>query len=86
MDYVVMKLAGKKEPVTDHSNGAGLGFFDVGNLSFDHRAMERVGIDASIVPDIDSSGSRFGYYYKKRNLCLTFVSIVSSCKKTLPFR
>jgi sedoheptulokinase len=63
MDYAVMKLSGKKEPVTDYTNGAGLGFFDVGNLMFDISAIEKVGIDASIVPDTDNSGSCLGYYY-----------------------
>ncbi|MDR2774814.1 MAG: hypothetical protein LBC19_08745 [Tannerella sp.] len=61
-DYVVMKLAGKKEPVTDYSNGAGLGFFDTGNLRFDNQTMGQVGIDASIVPDTVGYGSCFGYY------------------------
>ena len=62
MDYVAMKLSGRKEPVTDFTNGAALGFFDVEQLIFDYPAIEIVGIDSSIVPDTDNSGLCLGYY------------------------
>ncbi|KAA6332652.1 Glycerol kinase [termite gut metagenome] len=62
MDYVVMKLSGKKKPLTDCSNGASLGFFDVENLKFDYLALDKVGIDASIIPELDDSVSCIGYY------------------------
>ena len=62
MDYVVMKLSGKNEPVTDYTNGASLGFFDVETSMFDFPALEKAGIDASIVPATDNSRSCYGYY------------------------
>ena len=62
MDYVAMKLSGKKEPVTDYTNGAALGFFDVEKLKFDYPVIEKAGIDSSIVPDTDNSGQCIGYY------------------------
>ena len=62
MDYVSMKLSGKIEPVTDYTNGAALGFFDVEKLMFDKLAMEKAGIDYSIVPETDNSEVCLGYY------------------------
>ena len=62
MDYVAMKLSGKKEPVTDYTNGAALGFFDVENLKFDYQAIEKAGIDSSILPDTYNSGLCLGFY------------------------
>ena len=62
MDYVVMKLSGRKEPVTDYTNGSGLGFFNVESLTFDIPAMKKVSIDVSILPETNSSGSCVGYY------------------------
>ena len=62
MDYAVMRLSGRKAPVTDYTNGASLGFFDVEALMFDKAAMEMVGIDPSIVPDTDGAGLCVGYY------------------------
>jgi sedoheptulokinase len=52
MDYVVMRLSGKEKPVTDYSNGSSLGFFDVEHLTFDYRALEKVGIDSSMLPEV----------------------------------
>jgi sedoheptulokinase len=54
MDYVVMKLAGNKKPVTDSSNAASLGFFDVQNGRFDHPALDKAGIDATLIPELCS--------------------------------
>lgn len=61
MDYVVMKLAGQKTPLTDYSNGASIGFFDTKNLCFDHAALEKVGIDLSILPELSESATCCGY-------------------------
>lgn len=62
MDYVVMKLSGRKEPLTDYSNGASLGFFDPEKLRFDLEALGKVGIDHSILPALDQSDVCAGYY------------------------
>ncbi|MCL3852842.1 MULTISPECIES: FGGY family carbohydrate kinase [Parabacteroides] len=61
MDYVVMKLAGQKTPLTDYSNGASIGFFDTENLCFDHAALDKVGIDLSILPELSESATCCGY-------------------------
>ena len=61
MDYVVMKLANIKEPLIDFSNGASLGFFDVEHLTFDHKALEKVGIDISFVPRLANLNTPCGY-------------------------
>ena len=62
MDYVVMKLTGRKKPVTDHSNAASLGFFDIENLDFDRRALYIAGIETSILPELMDAKSCCGYY------------------------
>ncbi|MDR0795149.1 MAG: hypothetical protein LBE79_03735, partial [Tannerella sp.] len=62
MDYAVMKLTGRTTPLTDYTNGASLGFFDNENLVFDIRSFETVGIDPSILPEINQSASFAGYY------------------------
>lgn len=61
MDYVVMKLSGRKTPLTDYSNGASIGFFDMENLRFDHVALEKAGIDLSILPELAESATCCGY-------------------------
>lgn len=61
MDYVAMKLTGGKEPLTDFSNGASLGFFDVEHLAFDNKALEKVGIDISFLPRLASLDIPCGY-------------------------
>ena len=62
MDYAVMKLTGRTTPLIDYSNGASLGFFDREKLVFDIAALERAGIDPSILPETGQSASLAGYY------------------------
>lgn len=62
MDYVVMKLCGNTVPVTEHSNAASLGFFDIENLKFDTDALNKVGIDTSILPKVVGSIKPAGHY------------------------
>lgn len=62
MDYVVMKLSGRKSPITDYSNAAGLGFFNIDECKFDTRVLSAIGIDASILPDVDASAVLAGHY------------------------
>ncbi|MFT3749520.1 MAG: FGGY family carbohydrate kinase [Agriterribacter sp.] len=63
MDYTVMKLTGKKEPLTDYTNAAGLGFFNVREKKFDLSSLSSIGIDTSILPEISESAALAGYYH-----------------------
>lgn len=56
MDYAAMQLAGETAPVTDPSNAAGLGAYLPERQSFDHDALERLGIDPSILPEVAQGG------------------------------
>lgn len=58
-DYLVSVLT-KTTPVTHSSDGASLGFFDLGNLCFDENALSRVGIDKEILPKVFSTTSLAG--------------------------
>lgn len=62
MDYVVMKLTGRKTPLTDYTNAAGLGFFDLRQLRFDTAALRSVGIDPAILPEVAPSATPAGHY------------------------
>lgn len=55
MDYIVMRLSGEKKPLTDYSNGASLGFFDLENLLFDRDALEKIGVNYSFLPQLTES-------------------------------
>ena len=54
-DYVAMKLTGRSSPVTDVTNAASLGCFDVESLRFDGKALDRASIDQSILPTVSSN-------------------------------
>jgi sedoheptulokinase len=69
MDYVVMKLSHNKVPVTDHSNAASLGLYDLLNSDFDRGAMKKLSIPCDILPDIVPSGQIAGYYNKDVSVC-----------------
>jgi sedoheptulokinase len=62
MDYVVMKLAGQKAPLTSYSNAASLGFFDTERLAFDRPALEKAGISLSLLPELAHETVCCGYY------------------------
>jgi sedoheptulokinase len=53
-DYAAMRLAGSMRPVIDPTNAASLGCFDVGRLAFRLDALERAGIDGSLLPRVAS--------------------------------
>ena len=55
-DYVAMKLAGACFPVTDCTDAASLGFFDVKAGNFEIGMLERLGFDTSLLPKL-SDGS-----------------------------
>lgn len=62
MDYVVMKLSGRKTPLMGYSNGASFGFFDLENLQFDYSALAKVGIDPSLLPELAETATCCGHY------------------------
>lgn len=49
-DYIAMKLSGRSVPVTDITNAAGLGMFNLEKGEFDVVALERAGINPEILP------------------------------------
>lgn len=49
-DYMVMVLCGNTMPVTDVGDAASLGLFDVKNGCFDRDALEKAGIDSTMLP------------------------------------
>lgn len=60
-DYAAMVLSGLTRPVTDTSDAASFGIFDVERGRFDTGAMERAGIDPAILPAL-STGSAMGQW------------------------
>lgn len=62
MDYAVMRLVGRTVPLTDYSNGAGLGLFDVQHRCFDQVALQQAGLDGTILPELAESTDVCGYY------------------------
>lgn len=62
MDYAVMKLTGRKAPLTDYTNAAGLGFFNMTENHFNLSSLKSIGIETSILPEISESASFAGYY------------------------
>lgn len=61
MDYVAMTLTQRKTPLIDCSNAASLGFFDKERLLFDEQALNSVGIDTSILPEVRKDVALVGY-------------------------
>ena len=49
-DYVAMVLAGQTSPVTEASDAASFGIFDVEQGCFDLAALEKAGIDPALLP------------------------------------
>jgi len=51
-DYIAMILAGKRVPVTDCTDGASLGFFDVKAHKFDVAALKKLDMDTDLLPAV----------------------------------
>ena len=66
-DYVAMALAGRSQPVTDASDAASFGLFDVERGSYDWAAMERAGIDPGMLPAL--FGDRVIGTWRGRDVC-----------------
>lgn len=52
MDYAVMVLTGSSVPVTDPSNAASLGCFDLQSCRFDDGALMKAGMDPGFFPEV----------------------------------
>lgn len=53
-DYLAMKLAGKTVPVTDPTDAASLGLYDLQNRCFDPVALKSAGMDPAMLPEVVS--------------------------------
>ena len=51
-DYISMALAGASVPVTDYTDAASLGFFDVEARRFDVGMLEKIGFDTGLLPEV----------------------------------
>jgi len=51
-DYLAMYLSGRTVPVTDPTDAASLGLYDLQHHRFDPEALEKAGIDTGILPEI----------------------------------
>lgn len=51
-DYVAMKLSGRTSPLTEPTDAASLGLYDGPNRCFDLAALEKAGIDPTLLPGI----------------------------------
>lgn len=54
-DYLAMKLSGRTAPLTDPTDAASLGMYDLRNQRFDDTALQKAGIDAALLPEISST-------------------------------
>ncbi|MBQ7603743.1 MAG: hypothetical protein IJU75_02200 [Clostridia bacterium] len=61
-DYVAMRLCSLSSPVMHPSMAASVGCFDLQRGIFDLTAVERLGLDAGILPEIVSSPAVIGEY------------------------
>ncbi len=62
MDYLGMRLTGRKRPLTHTSNAASFGFFDVRNGVFFTDILRECGIDPAILPDVSGNVEVLGTY------------------------
>lgn len=53
-DYLAMDLAGKTVPVTDPTDAASLGMYDLKSRQFDPEALRKAGIDPAMLPEVAS--------------------------------
>jgi sedoheptulokinase len=59
-DFFVMQLCGQTRPITDPTDAASWGLFDLRPLAWDLGAVEAAGIDPALLPDVHPCGSRAG--------------------------
>lgn len=61
-DLVAMKLSELASPIMHASDAASLGLYDLKNDRFDTSALDLLGIDTSILPDITADSAPIGTY------------------------
>lgn len=59
-DYITMRLANKKIPVTHISNAAGLGFYSFEKFDFDNIALEKIECDRKRLPRVTADPEIIG--------------------------
>ena len=59
-DYIAMLLAGRETPLLHVSNAASFGCYDLASQSFDIAAVEKLGLDHSILPDLTAKTAVIG--------------------------
>ena len=64
MDYLVMRMTGRKIPVVHASNAAGFGLFDSTRCSFEPRAAAALGIEPAFLPSVTGKSLIMGYFRK----------------------
>ena len=67
-DYIAMLLAGKTAPVTDVSDAASFGLFRVAQREYDWQAIEKSGMDRTMVPPV-ANGPILGLYEGRIPVC-----------------
>ena len=72
MYYLTALLCGNERPVTDASNAASWGIFDLKKNQWDLRAAQALGIEKRLLPDIRETGSVVGHLSLQWSECLGF--------------
>lgn len=62
MDYLGMVLTQRNVPLMHHSNSASLGFWKVREQTFDLEALEKLGMDISVLPECTKEIVSLGMY------------------------
>lgn len=61
-DYIVMKLTGRKKPLTHVSDAASLGLYILKDNRFDTKAVTAAGMNPDILPEVTAGETVAGYY------------------------
>lgn len=59
-DYLVMKLSGRRAPLMDPTSAASLGSLELESLEFAREALQAIGCDPSIFPELTRSHAALG--------------------------
>ena len=62
MDYLGMRLVGRKKPLIHVSNAASLGFFDVQKKEFMTDILQELGVNPAMLPEVTPRFERLGYF------------------------
>lgn len=76
-DLAAAVLCNQKRPVTDPTNAASWGFFDLAELDWDWEALRQSGIPVSLFPRVVPSGSRTGSICEKMSARLGIPSQIA---------